>query len=237
MKPHLTLFLLLSCHSLTAQRKEQLLTLETNFGEMKIILFDDTPKHKANFLKLTNEKFFEDLLFHRVINDFMIQGGDPESRNAEKGVRLGSGGDELDRIPFEFTTKHVHIKGALAAARDGNAEKASSACQFYIVTGKKYTEAQIKQTENSIAARQTQREKFAYTPEQIKAYSEIGGTPFLDNNYTVFGQVIHGIEVAEKIQKVKTDKSDRPEEDIKMRITTKKISKKKITKLYGYKFS
>lgn len=237
MKPHLTLLFLLSCQSLSAQRKEQLLTLKTDFGEMKIILFDDTPKHKANFLKLTSEKFFEDLLFHRVINDFMIQGGDPESRNAEKGIRLGSGGDELERIPFEFTPKHVHLKGALAAARDGNAEKASSACQFYIVTGKIYTEAQIKQTENSIAARQMQREKFAYTPEQIKAYAEIGGTPFLDNNYTVFGQVIQGIEVAEKIQKVKTDKSDRPEEDIKMRISSKKVSKKKITKKYCYSFS
>jgi cyclophilin family peptidyl-prolyl cis-trans isomerase len=231
--------LLVYSHLANAQKvskKDYLVTLETNKGTIHLVLFDDTPLHKANFLKLAEEGFYNGTLFHRVKNDFMIQGGDPLSKNAAKGARLGAGGGELARIPYEFTTKHVHLKGTLAAARTGNPEKASSGCQFYIVTGKKYTEQQIIQTERSLAAKQEGREPFTYTEEQKEAYKEIGGTPFLDNNYTVYGQVIQGIEVADVIQKVEVDRADRPIDDVSMTVTVKKMKKKKITKLYGYTF-
>lgn len=117
-------------------KKDYLVTLQTDFGTMKLILFDDTPLHKANFIKLAQDKFYDGLLFHRIIERFMIQGGDPNSRDAKPGQKLGSGGDNLERIPFEFTSNHIHRKGALAAARDNNPEKKSSACQFYIVDRK-----------------------------------------------------------------------------------------------------
>ncbi|MCR9065851.1 MAG: peptidylprolyl isomerase [Cytophagales bacterium] len=232
MKRLLTLCLLLTSITLSAQKKtkkDYLITMETTKGTMAIILFDKAPLHKANFLKLAEEGFYENLLFHRVINEFMIQGGDPNSKNAEKGAKLGSGGADLEKVPFEFVPEHVHLKGSLAAARTNNPAKESSGCQFYIVTGKKYTDFQMTDMAKRVG--------LDYTEEQRKAYIEEGGTPFLDNNYTVFGKVIKGIEIAEEIEKVETDGSDRPIEDVSMKVSVKKMKKKKITKLYGYHYN
>lgn len=239
MKNILIIGLIAFGHFAKAQKlskKDYLVTMETSNGIIHMILFDETPLHKANFLKLVEEGFYDSLLFHRVKNAFMIQGGDPLSKNTTKGAALGAGGGELKKIPFEFVPQHVHVKGALAAARTGNPERASSACQFYIVTGKKYSALQISQMEISASSKQTGREPFAYTDEQKNAYMERGGTPFLDNNYTVFGQVVKGIEVAEEIEKVATDNRDRPIEDVTMTVKVKKMKKKKITKLYGYQY-
>jgi cyclophilin family peptidyl-prolyl cis-trans isomerase len=209
-------------------KKDYLVTLKTNYGTMHMVLFNDAPLHKANFIKLVDKKFFDSLLFHRVMDGFMIQGGDPESKKAKPGDRLGSGGGDLERIPYEFKSNHVHKKGALAAARDGNPEKKSSACQFYIVQGKKLSDEEI-----SIIA---SRNKMEYTTEQRADYIGIGGTPRLDNNYTVFGEVIDNLDVIDKIANQPRDEADRPFKDVKMAMTVKKMKKKKITKLYGYKY-
>lgn len=223
----------LSVFAQKKSKKDYLITMKTNKGEMKLVLFEDTPLHRANFLKLTEEAKFDSVIFHRVINEFMIQGGNLGLKTSSKP---NMGEEELEKIPYEFTQKHIHIKGALAAARTNNPERASSGSQFYIVTGKKYTDQQIKQMEASAAAKEEGRFPFEYTEEQIEAYKEIGGTPFLDNNYTVFGEVIQGIETAEAIEKVKTARGDKPVDDVWMVVTAKKMKKKKITKLYGYKY-
>lgn len=213
-------------------KKDYLITMNTNMGEMKLVLFEDTPLHRANFLKLVEETKFDSVIFHRVINEFMIQGGNLSLKTGQKpNYTL----QEPPRIPYEFTSNHIHVKGALAAARTNNPERESSGSQFYIVTGKKYNEQQIAKMEESAAAKQEGRFPFKYTNEQIEAYKEKGGTPFLDNNYTVFGEVIAGIEVAEKIEKVKTNR-DKPEEDVWMIVSAKKMRKKKIKKLYGYDY-
>lgn len=212
-----------------SSKKDQVITMETNKGTIVMILFDETPKHKANFLKLANQGFYDSTLFHRVIKEFMIQGGDPTSKNASQTALIGNGGSELKNIPFEFTTKHVHTKGALAAARDNNPAKSSSGCQFYIVTGKKYNTKQLASFE--------ERMKIKYTDEQLKAYEELGGTPFLDKNYTVFGTVISGIDVVEKIEIVGTRSNDRPVADVIILSTeVKNVSKKKISKQYNYTY-
>lgn len=209
-------------------KKEEVVTLTTDFGSLKMILFDETPQHKANFLKLAKSGFYEGLLFHRIIENFMIQGGDPNSKNAEPGQRLGSGGGELAKIPFEFTSKHIHVKGALAAARDNNPEKASSACQFYIVQGKVFNDADLTAVQG--------RNKMEYTPEQRQQYLTTGGTPHLDNNYTVFGTVIQNLALVDQIAKQPRDAVDRPLADIRMKMSVERMKKKKITKLYGYTF-
>lgn len=235
MKKLLLFSLLLSCSfSLLAQKKSKkdyLITLETNKGTMHMVLFEDTPLHRANFLKLVEEAAYDSVIFHRVINEFMIQGGNLNLKTYKTERRK----EPLKRIPYEFTPKHLHYKGALAAARGNNPERESSGSQFYIVTGKKYNEVQIKRMEKSTAAKQEGRELLPYTEAQINAYKAIGGTPFLDNNYTVFGEVIDGIEVADAIQVVKT-RRDKPLEDIWMVISAKKMRKKKITKMFGYRY-
>lgn len=231
MKKGLWLIACLLSLSVAAQKKskkEDVVTLTTDFGSLKLILFDETPLHKANFLKLAKTGFYEGLLFHRIIENFMIQGGDPVSKTAEVGQKLGSGGGDLAKIPFEFTPKHTHFKGALAAARDNNPEKASSACQFYIVQGKVFQEADL-------AAVQT-KNKMEYTPEQKKHYMTIGGTPHLDNNYTVFGTVIENLPLVDQIAKQPRDAADRPLADVRMKMSVERVKKKKITKLYGYTF-
>ncbi len=210
------------------QKKDNVYTLETEKGKLQFILYPETPLHKANFEKLVKNKFYDGLLFHRVIENFMIQGGDPNSKNAQSGERLGNGGGDLERIPFEYNEARYHKKGAIAAARDNNPEKKSSACQFYIVHGKKFKDSDLDQFET--------RNNFKYTPEQREIYKTTGGTPHLDKNYTVFGEVIGGLSLVDSIASVKKDQSDRPEEDQRMKITVKKLRKKKITKLYGYKY-
>jgi peptidyl-prolyl cis-trans isomerase B (cyclophilin B) len=189
-----------------------LVEISTDYGIMIAELSDETPLHRDNFSKLAEEGFFNDLLFHRVIENFMIQGGDPKSKNAPPGTPLGSGGPGYE-IDAEFTTKLTHVKGALAAARTGgpmNPEKRSSGSQFYIVHGKPLSDAALDRVEGS--------KDIHYTSEQRKAYLEHGGSPFLDQNYTVFGQVISGLDVLDKIAKVKKDRRDRPSEDVKMTI-------------------
>ncbi len=186
-----------------------LIEIETEFGNMTAELSNATPKHRDNFIKLTEEGFYNDLLFHRVINGFMIQGGDPDSRNAAPGKALGMGGPSY-QIPAEFVDSLVHIKGAIAAARTGNPEKKSSGSQFYIVVGSPVTDATLNQIE-------TMR-NFHYTPEQRAAYLQYGGTPHLDHEYTVYGHVIKGLDVIDKIAATETAPGDRPKKDVKMKI-------------------
>lgn len=209
-------------------KKDYVVTLKTSFGVTHLILFDETPLHKQNFIRLVEKKFYDSLMFHRIIEGFMIQGGDPNSKNAQPGERLGMGGDDMERIPYEFTPKRVHSKGALAAARDGNPAKKSSACQFYIVQGKRMTDDEITASET--------RNKMKYTPQQRADFIAVGGTPRLDNNYTVFGEVIDNFKLIDDIAAQAKDQSDRPKKDIRMAMTVKKLRKKKITKLYGYTF-
>lgn len=184
--------------------------LTTDSGIIVIRLYDSTPLHRDNFVKLVNEHFYDSLLFHRVIRDFMIQGGDPLSRTAQQGEMLGSGGGEMQRIPAEFRTTLFHKKGVLAAARDGNPEKASSACQFYIVQGKKYTDADLNMMEMQMGIK--------FSAAKRNAYKMVGGTPFLDMNYTVFGEVEKGMEVIDKIAAVPTAPGDRPLGDVRMKM-------------------
>ncbi|NND51044.1 MAG: peptidylprolyl isomerase [Flavobacteriaceae bacterium] len=176
-------------------------------------LFDSTPKHRDNFIKLAEEGYFNDLLFHRIINNFMIQGGDPNSRGADMTVHLGSGGPGY-QIDAEFTPTHAHVKGALAAARIGgpaNPQKKSSGSQFYIVHGREVDDSTLQQFEARLGIKY---------PETIRQeYLKNGGVPFLDQEYTVFGQVIEGLEIIDKIAAVDTHPGDRPVENVAMKIT------------------
>jgi len=190
-----------------------LIKIETSYGTMIAELYDKTPKHRDNFTKLTDEGYYQDLLFHRVISGFMIQGGDPESRGAIPEKRLGTGGPGY-QVDAEITEDLAHVKGALAAARIGgpaNPQKKSSGSQFYIVQGRAVEEQQIAQMEARLGIRY---------PDEIKTqYLENGGTPFLDQDYTVFGQVIEGLEIIDQIAKVQTAPGDRPVEDVWMKIS------------------
>ncbi len=190
-----------------------LVEIETPFGNMLVELFDETPQHRDNFIKLAEESFYDSLLFHRVIEGFMIQGGDPDSRNAYPDQVLGRGGPGYT-LPAEFVDTLVHTKGVLAAARQGdqvNPEKRSSGSQFYIVHGQVTTQATLNQIEA--------RKNFRYGTAQREAYMERGGTPFLDRDYTVFGRVIEGMEVIDEIAKVQTDPRDRPLDNVWMKMT------------------
>jgi len=259
-------------------KKEQksgtsMISLETNYGAMEILLYNETPLHKANILKLVKENFYDSLLFHRVIKGFMIQAGDPDSKGAEKGKMLGMGGPGYT-VPAEFNPKFIHKKGAISAARMGDAQnplKASSGSQFYIVQGSVLTDAQLDQVENSriekqevalireflskaensairdkvMLAQQERNEanfnaalaeakaalkpqideiagKYKYTAEQREIYKTIGGAPHLDFDYTVYGEVTSGLDVIDKIANVETDRNDRPNIDIVMKMTVKK---------------
>jgi cyclophilin family peptidyl-prolyl cis-trans isomerase len=211
-----------------AQKRDKVYTLTSGKDKIRFVLYDETPLHKKNFASLVSKKFYHGLLFHRVIKDFMIQGGDPNSKKAKPGERLGNGGDHLERIPFEYHPERFHKKGVIAAARDNNPEKKSSACQFYIVQGKKFNDEDLDKFET--------RNQLKYTPSQRETYKTIGGTPHLDKNYTVFGEVVGDLSLLDKIAAVKTDEFNRPVEDQKMKITAKKMSRKKITKKYGYTY-
>lgn len=247
------------------EQKETLVLIRTDKGDIKVKLYNDTPLHRDNFIKLVKEGILNETLFHRVIKDFMIQGGDPDSKNASADQQLGSG-DVGYTVPAEFVyPKHFHKKGALAAARQGdqvNPDKASSGCQFYLVTGKVYSESEMLGMEqqmnkgrlNSVFNRLAQKHMkeiyrmrkandedglydlqerllteaqaevdslppFRFTPEQVRAYTTVGGTPHLDGEYSVFGEVIEGLEVLDAIQQVKTNRFDRPITDIKMKVS------------------
>jgi len=186
--------------------------LITDSGVMIIRLYDSTPLHRDNFAKLVRQHYFDSLMFHRVIRDFMIQGGDPDSKNAPPGVELGNGGPGYT-IPAEFDTSLFHKKGVIAAAREGDAVnplKASSGSQFYIVQGRKYSDAEMNAIENAKNIRISENHRLVYRT--------VGGTPFLDMNYTVFGEVESGIEVVDKIAAAAKDLNNRPLQDIRMKI-------------------
>ncbi len=182
--------------------------LQTDFGVMTIALSDSTPLHRDNFIKLIKQGFYDSLLFHRVINQFMIQGGDPDSRRAQPGQFLGAGGLDY-KVPAEFNPNLYHRKGALAAARDNNPQKASSPCQFYIVQGKGISDMEL----NNVSMNKAK----PYTEEQKLTYKTTGGTPHLDENYTVFGQVTQGLEIIDKIATLITDGNNRPKRDVRMK--------------------
>jgi peptidyl-prolyl cis-trans isomerase B (cyclophilin B) len=205
-----------SCASLRKKKyvvpvTNRVVQIITEYGNMTIALSDSTPLHRDNFIKLVKEKFYDSLLFHRIISEFMIQGGDPDSKYAVAGAMLGNGGGN-NRIPAEFNTNLFHKKGVLAAARDNNPEKASSSCQFYIVQGKKWTDAELDNTERTrLGGRKI--------PADIREiYKTYGGTPQLDMNYTVFGEVLEGLEVIDKIASLPKDGSDRPLKDVRMQV-------------------
>jgi peptidyl-prolyl cis-trans isomerase B (cyclophilin B) len=208
-------------------KKDYLVTITTEYGTMYAVLYDDTPKHKANFIALADTGFYNGTLFHRVINGFMIQGGDPNSKKAAPGEPLGNG-DVGYQVPAEFNEKRFHKKGVLAAARDNNPEKASSGCQFYIVQGKV-----LRDEDFAIAERRSGR---TIPADQRQVYKTLGGTPHLDQNYTVFGEVIKGAEVIDTIAAQPRDSHDRPQKDVAMQVKVEKMKKKKIAKRYGYKF-
>jgi cyclophilin family peptidyl-prolyl cis-trans isomerase len=192
--------------------KERKVLISTSYGDIKIRLYDETPLHRDNFIKLASEGYYDGTLFHRVINQFMIQGGDPDSKGAKSDAMLGNGGPAYT-IPAEFISKYYHKKGVIAAAREGdnvNPNKASSGSQFYIVQGKKFTDAELDVI--------TTRTGHAFTKEERDVYKTIGGAPHLDGSYTVFGEVYEGLDVVDKIAAVKTGFADRPVDDIKMTV-------------------
>ena len=200
--------------SVIAQKnKSTEVLISTKFGDMKVLLYNETPKHRDNFVKLINKKFYDGTLFHRVIKNFMIQGGDPNSVNAKPDATLGNGGPGYT-IDAEIVPKYFHKKGALAAARLGdraNPKKKSSGSQFYIVKGKIYGDKELDAMELRMGKK--------FSEEQREAYKTIGGTPNLDGEYTVFGEVIQGLNIIDKIAAVETDKAtNRPLKDIKMTI-------------------
>lgn len=187
-----------------------LISMETSMGSMTIRLYDETPKHRDNFIKLAESGFYDGLLFHRVIEGFMVQGGDPDSKNAGPGKRLGSGGPGYT-VPAEFTEKYAHVKGALSAARQGdqvNPKKKSSGSQFYIVQGQK--------ADANILSNMEARKGITYSDEIKETYLNQGGTPFLDQEYTVFGIVEKGLDIIDKIAATETGQSDRPKKDVKI---------------------
>ena len=218
---------MLSCcfiSAYAAKPKNQYVKISTSKGDCIIKLYNETPLHRDNFLKLAKQGFYDGTLFHRVIKAFMIQGGDPTSKNAGSDSALGDGGDDMPRIPAEFRDSLFHKKGVLAAARDGNPEKASSSCQFYIVQGKVWTDSLLNVTEEK-------RLKFKIPEWQRQVYKTIGGSPHLDRNYTVYGEVVKGIEMVDAIAATPTGKADRPTEDIKMKVSIlKKREARKLEK-------
>jgi cyclophilin family peptidyl-prolyl cis-trans isomerase len=195
---------------------ERLVEIKTDQGIMVVKLYNSTPLHRDNFIKLVKENFYDSLLFHRVIQGFMIQGGDPESKNADSAAMLGNGEAPGDMVPAEFRPNLYHKRGALAMARTDNPEKASSNCQFYIVQGQKYDDNFLNQVECSV--RQGGNIDFYYNDTARKAYKTMGGTPGLDQNYTVFGEVIKGIEVIDKIAAAQTDPNNRPLKNVRMKM-------------------
>lgn len=280
----LILTLISGCAQKKNNKNDFVVTIKTSYGDMVAILYDETPKHKENFIKLAKEKYFDSTLFHRIIPSFMIQGGDPDSKKATPGQHLGMGGPSYT-IPAEFNKNLFHERGALSAARLGdsqNPEKASSGSQFYVVQGKVYADEELNQLEVSMAynkknmaLRQVldmpeyqalrqeiidkQRagdgqwlnrfflasdtlikkvkpgyEAFAFHPDAKTRYKDVGGAPHLDGDYTVFGKVIKGLDVMDKIALAPRDQDDRPNEDIRMTVTVEEMPRSKVTERYGY---
>lgn len=266
----------------SGKKNDTVITIKTSYGDMVAVLYDETPKHKENFIKLAKEGFYNDLLFHRVMQGFMIQGGDPDSRNAAPGQPLGVGSPGYT-VEAEFNPKFFHEKGILSAARipdEQNPTKASSGSQFYIVQGTIIQEASLKLDElklraafqkisenpanqplldslnqlfmtgdmnayiNKLYSLGPRIEKLTgqkiykdVSPEKLKAYTTLGGAPHLDGEYTIFGKVISGLEVIDKIASIQVDESHRPLQDVRMTVTVEEVSRKEITTRYGYVYS
>jgi Peptidyl-prolyl cis-trans isomerase (rotamase) - cyclophilin family len=204
--------------AVSCQKKEEVVVMETTEGTIVLKLYDQTPLHRDNFRSLVAEGAFDSLLFHRVIQDFMIQGGDPDSKYAEPGVLLGEG-DRDYTVPAEFRLEDgiFHRRGVLAGAREGddvNPEQRSSAMQFYIVWGKIFDDAGLDKVQERLDNRTGGRVKL--TPEMREVYKTVGGTPHLDGQYTVFGEVVSGLDVVDAIQHVPTDENDRPLTDVRI---------------------
>lgn len=261
-------------------KNDYVITIKTSYGDMVAVLHDETPKHKENFLKLAKEKFFDSLIFHRVISGFMIQGGDPSSKKALAGQTVGMGGPGYT-IDAEFNRAFFHKKGALAAARIGdqmNPTKASSGSQFYIVQGQVWKEGDLRVDQQTLGmalqqflavpankalydsvvllyqtdmklyeekilslAPRIQKEMGVtvikdFPEDRLEAYTTVGGAPHLDDEYTVFGQVIQGLDVIDKIVALPRSMENRPLEDVRMFVTVEEMPRKKITKLYGYEY-
>lgn len=264
------------------KEKDQIVVVNTEFGEIHMLLYDETPLHKTNFLKLANDGYYDSTSFHRIIDGFMIQGGDENSKDDDPN-NDGQGGPGYT-IPAEFNSKFYHKKGALAAARTGgpsNPEMRSSGSQFYITQGRVTSAQQLKQMENSTNVQKKNKalgdyikepanykdleeltgyqkrgskdsvnmiverlrplaekdlELFAYSDEQIKDYSTLGGTPHLDGGYTVFGEVIQGIDIVDKIAKQPKGRADRPTKDIRITVKVLEMKKSKVEETYGYKY-
>ncbi|MDR1582283.1 MAG: peptidylprolyl isomerase [Prevotellaceae bacterium] len=210
--------LLASCNE---SEKSMKVLLETSEGNIVLQLYDDTPQHSANFLKLVKEKYYDGIIFHRVIANFMIQAGDPNSKNPTPEERYGNGGPNY-KIPAEILPNHYHKKGVLAAARTNNPAKESSGSQFYIVQGNIFDVEDLKAMEEN---KKSVNPAFKFSEEAIKNYTTNGGTPHLDGEYTVFGEVIEGLDVVDKIALAKTHSGDRPVKDIFIKKAT--IVKKK----------
>lgn len=192
------------------QKRQIIVHIETKFGDIRVRLYDETPLHRDNFLKLVQSGFYDSLMFHRVIRDFVIQGGDPTSKHAAPGVLLGAG-EVGYTIPAEI--RFPHVRGALSAARKSDAvnpQRASDGSQFYIVQGQQHTDASLDELERVMGIK--------FSPEWRSRYKTVGGTPQLDGQYTVFGEVISGMEVVDRIAAVPRDANDRPLEDIRMRV-------------------
>jgi cyclophilin family peptidyl-prolyl cis-trans isomerase len=229
MKQLFTLFLLcaLTVTAFAKPPKNQYVRIKTSYGQCIIRLYNETPKHRDNFIKLAKSGFYNGTLFHRIIQNFMIQGGDPDSKNAKPGQELGEG-DLKYKVPAEFNDTLFHKKGVLAAARDDNPEKASSASQFYIVEGKRYTDEDLDKLELG-------RLKGHKVPEwQRQWYRSVGGTAQLDHGYTVYGEVVMGLDMVDRIAAVKKNAKDRPLEDVPMTVEVlKKGECKELDKLLG----
>jgi cyclophilin family peptidyl-prolyl cis-trans isomerase len=212
MKQLLTLLLIFSLSTAFAARpKHQYVKIQTAQGECILMLYNETPLHRDNFIKLVKSGFYNGTLFHRVINTFMIQGGDPDSKKAAPNTELGNG-DVGYTIPAEFRDSLFHKKGVLGAARDDNPEMASSGCQFYIVQGKKFTDAQLDTLEKK-------RLHFQLPQSHREVYKNTGGSPHLDRKYTVYGEVVRGLALVDSVAAVQTDANNRPLADIKMTVT------------------
>lgn len=222
MKYLLTICLSLFLLNVSAKKPtHQYVRVSTSFGECVIKLYNETPLHRDNFIKLAKKGVYDGTLFHRVIKDFMIQGGDPDSKNAEAGKLLGEG-DVGYTVPAEFNDSLFHKKGVLAAAREDNPDKASSGCQFYLVQGKVFTDEQLDAVE-------TKRLKFKIPAAQRKVYKTLGGTPHLDRNYTAYGEIVQGLELIDAIAAVVTDPNNRPLTNVSM--TVKVLKKREAKKL------
>jgi peptidyl-prolyl cis-trans isomerase B (cyclophilin B) len=212
----------ITLNAVAKKNKDTKVVIETEYGKIVMLLYANTPQNTANMVKLANEHYYDSTLFHRVIPNFVIQGGDPESKHAKPGQALGNG-DLKYRVPAEINDSDFHKYGALGVARDNTPDKSGSACQFYIVTGRKYTEDELDKISKST--------KHNYTAAQREIYKTKGGTPHLDGNYTVFGEVLEGMDVVEKISNEPRDRADRPNKDIRM-LSVRVVKKKKFLGIF-----